>query len=61
VYVLGEHGDTQFPVWSAATIAGVPFSAHPELQDQKELDRIAEETKNKAYTIIAAKVSLTHL
>lgn len=53
---MGEHGDTQFPVWSAASIAGIPFAALPELQDQKELDSMAEASKNKAYTIIKAKV-----
>src|SRR5579872_1760198 len=24
-YVLGEHGDSQFPVWSSATAAGIPL------------------------------------
>ena len=25
-YVLGEHGDSQVPVWSSATIAGIPLA-----------------------------------
>ncbi len=52
-YILGEHGDTQFPAWSCARVAGVP------LQDfgitQKDFDYIANETKNKAYEIISCK------
>ena len=54
-YILGEHGDTQFPVWSSATIGGVPLGHYPEFADQAELDAIARQTKNKAYAIIKAK------
>ncbi len=52
-YILGEHGDTQFPVWSCARVAGIPLSDFGITQ--KELDRIAQETKNKAYEIISCK------
>ena len=52
-YILGEHGDTQFPAWSCARVAGIPLSDFG--LTQKELDQIAQETKNKAYEIISYK------
>ncbi len=52
-YILGEHGDTQFPAWSCARVAGIPLSDFGVTQ--KELDHIAHETKNKAYEIISCK------
>lgn len=55
-YVLGEHGDTQFPVWSSARIGSLPLSYFSEqLGDQQALDTMALKTKNKAYDIIHAK------
>jgi L-lactate dehydrogenase len=51
-YVLGEHGDTQFPAWSCSSVAGIPLT---QLIDQKELNKIGEETKNKASDIISCK------
>ncbi|TET34511.1 L-lactate dehydrogenase [Candidatus Dependentiae bacterium] len=52
-YILGEHGDTQFPAWSCARIAGIP------LQDfsltENDLERIARETRDKASEIIKCK------
>ena len=53
-YILGEHGDTQFPAWSIARIAGVHLLDFPELI-QKDLDEAFQETKNKAYDIIDCK------
>lgn len=53
-YVLGEHGETQFPVWSAAHIDGTPLKSFNEL-DGATLEAIAHETKNKAYEIIKCK------
>ncbi|MBI3026953.1 L-lactate dehydrogenase [Candidatus Woesearchaeota archaeon] len=53
-YILGEHGDSSFPVWSAANIAGV------KLQDfkgysRKAMDDIVIKTKKAAYEIVARK------
>ena len=53
-YILGEHGDTQFPAWSNAYIAGIPLHDFPQI-NQKELNQIAEETRKKAYEIISCK------
>lgn len=51
-YVLGEHGETQFPAWSCSYVAGIPLI---QLLDQRDLNKIAEETKNKASDIISCK------
>jgi len=53
-YVLGEHGDTQFPAWSSAHIANIPLLNFP-LVNQENLNQIAEETRKKAYEIIDCK------
>lgn len=62
IYVLGEHGDTQFPVWSHGNIGGLSvhewLEKHPSFSEQ-DLGLIAEKVKNAAYDIIAAKGS-TH-
>ena len=62
IYVLGEHGDTQFPVWSHGNIGGLSvhewLEKHPIFSEQ-DLGQIAEKVKNAAYDIIAAKGS-TH-
>lgn len=56
LYVLGEHGDSQFPAWSSATIAGVPLADFPSI-DQQALDKLADTAKHRAYDIIACKGS----
>lgn len=53
-YILGEHGDTQFPAWSTAHIDGIPINEFPNLTSQK-LNDLAQKTRNKAYEIIACK------
>lgn len=47
-YILGEHGDSQVPVWSSATVAGEPVDAFYQSQKGRDLDHagIAERTKN---------------
>lgn len=53
-YIMGEHGDSSFPVWSTANIAGVPLRNFKKY-DQKKMDELYERTKNAAYEIIARK------
>jgi L-lactate dehydrogenase len=53
-YVLGEHGDTQFPAWSSANIAGEPLLNFMQCSE-KDLDTIAQAAKDKAYEIISCK------
>ncbi|TET06152.1 L-lactate dehydrogenase [Candidatus Dependentiae bacterium] len=53
-YVLGEHGDSQFVAWSNMNIAGIPLLDFP-IFSSKDLDVMADETKNRVYEIIACK------
>jgi len=53
-YIMGEHGDSSFPVWSTANIAGVSLKKFKKYS-KKSMDKIYAETKNAAYEIIAKK------
>ncbi|MBI2134468.1 L-lactate dehydrogenase [Candidatus Woesearchaeota archaeon] len=53
-YILGEHGDSSFPVWTTANIAGINLK-YLKKYNKKAMDRIFSETKNAAYEIIAKK------
>ena len=53
-YILGEHGDSSFPVWSAANIAGVSLNKFRKY-NKKDMDRIVHRVKNAAYEIISKK------
>lgn len=54
-HIIGEHGDSELPVWSLANIAGTPLDFNDA--EQKE---IFEDTKNAAYEIIDAKGSTSY-
>jgi L-lactate dehydrogenase len=58
-YVIGEHGDSQFPVLSSARIAGAPIEAFCQQvglpYDEGELGSIAHETRAAGAKIISAK------
>lgn len=61
-YILGEHGDSEFPVWSKATVGGVNIENHCMLCDNKKdcnhierLSTIFNNVKNSAYKIIEKK------
>ncbi len=51
-YILGEHGDSSFPVYSTANVSG---RALKELCTEKELEECYKKTKNSAYEIINKK------
>lgn len=59
-YIVGEHGDTEFPLWSHATIGTVPildwqpFDGQPKFT-QDELDQIAIDVRDAAYKVIQGK------
>ncbi|MCL5875146.1 MAG: L-lactate dehydrogenase [Candidatus Dependentiae bacterium] len=55
LYILGEHGDSQFVAWSTATIAGKSLLEFTELKSQ--FSDLAQAAKNKAYSIIQCKGS----
>jgi len=58
-FIVGEHGDSEIPVWSTANIAGVPINKFCEVRGhfahQEAMERIAQEVKMSAYEIIARK------
>ena len=63
-YIAGEHGDTEIPLWSSATIGSVPLEEWPGLPgpdgmrgrlDATDRARIAEEAVTSAYKIIKGK------
>ena len=57
-YILGEHGDSEIPVWSSASIGGVPVAGNTingREFDQEEMDELYCRVKNAAYEIIANK------
>ena len=58
-FIIGEHGDSEIPVWSSANVAGVPIHEFCEMRgffnhDQSMRD-IGENVKNSAYEIIQKK------
>jgi L-lactate dehydrogenase len=58
-YIVGEHGDTEFPLWSKATIGTVPIlewetEGHPRMSAD-ELDAIAVDVRDAAYKVIQGK------
>ncbi|SDB88103.1 L-lactate dehydrogenase [Williamwhitmania taraxaci] len=59
-YIIGEHGDTELPVWSNATIGGMDIETFCSVCARKsnsknELEEIFDNVKNAAYQIIQAK------
>jgi L-lactate dehydrogenase len=58
-FIVGEHGDTEVPVWSMANIAGMRLAdyceAHDIKCDQADLDEIFRQTRDAAYEIIQRK------
>lgn len=57
-YIIGEHGDTEFPLWSSATIGGVPLlDWHQSTGRLDEYERadIAQAVMGSAGRIIAGK------
>ena len=63
-YIIGEHGDSEVPVWSRVNVAGMPLQAlDPELgaaSDPQQWDRISRQVKNAAYEIIRRKGSTSY-
>lgn len=53
-YILGEHGDSSFPVLSSANVGGQPIMSMTDFSEEKAL-KAFEKAKNAAYKIIAAK------
>jgi L-lactate dehydrogenase len=58
-YIVGEHGDTEFPLWSKATIGTVPIlewvTPRGDRLTVEELDQIAIDVRDAAYKVIQGK------
>ncbi|WP_136605241.1 L-lactate dehydrogenase [Paenibacillus dokdonensis] len=54
-HIVGEHGDSELPLWSIANVAGIGL----EFTDEERKD-IFNRTKNAAYEIINAKGSTSY-
>lgn len=55
-YIMGEHGDSEFPVWDYTTIGGQPirdFVTGPRAES--DFEAIGERVKTAAYSIIQKK------
>ncbi|MGM0502893.1 MAG: L-lactate dehydrogenase [Bacillota bacterium] len=60
-YIIGEHGDSEVPVWSLTNIAGTNLDNYCPICDYNcdngELKNIGEQVKHSAYEIIEKKGS----
>src|SRR5690606_38471682 len=57
-YIIGEHGDSELPVYSSAYIGGIPIMKFLERDDkytQQDLDDIFVNVRDAAYKIIESK------
>lgn len=57
-YIIGEHGDTELPVWSHADIGGKPIKTIIEEREeykQEDLEHIFMNVRDAAYHIIQRK------
>ncbi|MEL6438002.1 MAG: L-lactate dehydrogenase [Cyanobacteria bacterium J06621_8] len=63
-YIIGEHGDSEVPVWSTANVAGRKFLtqdwSHLDAGDRQSLTEIFDQVKNAAYEIIQRKGSTSY-
>lgn len=59
-YIAGEHGDSEVPLWSSATIGGVPLLEWHDKEGKVVMtpevcDHIGNQVKDSAYRIIEGK------
>lgn len=57
-YILGEHGDSEVPIWSRANIGGKPIvgtGVMGKRLSRGDMDSIFDQAKNAAYRIIDLK------
>ena len=58
-YIIGEHGDSEVPVWSLANIAGMRLPDFCAVRgcayDENAMEQIFERTRDAAYQIIQRK------
>jgi L-lactate dehydrogenase len=58
-YIIGEHGDSEVPAWSLASVAGMRLKDYSAVYGQElddtHLNNMFEQVKNAAYKIIELK------
>jgi L-lactate dehydrogenase len=58
-FIIGEHGDSEFPVWSSASVAGVPIHQICEMRGyyhhEASMEKIADDVRHSAAEIIRRK------
>ena len=58
-FIIGEHGDSELPVWSSANISGIDLDDYCRMRGmtdyQSRLDKMFEEVRTSAYKIIENK------
>ena len=58
-FIIGEHGDSELAVWSAANVSGLPLNHFCELRGyfdhMESMDRIYQSVRDSAYEIIEKK------
>ncbi|MCD6237914.1 MAG: L-lactate dehydrogenase [Thermotogae bacterium] len=58
-YVLGEHGDSEVPIWNHVRVAGIPLSDFlsgcDKEWDENDREKITQTVRNSAYHIIESK------
>ena len=58
-FIIGEHGDSELPVWSSANVSGVDLHRYCDSckrgYDRTVLDALFHEARDSAYGIIEAK------
>lgn len=63
-YIVGEHGDSEIPLWSLASIGGVRLQEFAPLRnktyDQQQMDRLFVSVRDAAYEIIRRKGSTSY-
>lgn len=52
--ILGEHGDSMVPIWSSATVNGLPLERYPGVNAQFQKE-VFEETKTSGARVIKLK------
>lgn len=58
-HVVGEHGDSEVVLWTAARVGGVPLRTWVGWDPQRETD-VADEVRRAAYEIIRRKGATNH-
>lgn len=58
-FIIGEHGDSELPVWSSANVSGIDISSYcgkcAEGCSESTFEKIFEDVRDSAYSIISAK------